>query len=134
MVEPVARLGRFRWRCARRRRKQRINGLMSKTGHLVMHKVTPDHPLGQPLLILLVNHPAVGNKILLAPSKEFTQCDLLFAAAAFGMANSNNSFRLRRRNDAAFSTRKDVQRQLSFPDAVSAVTAVLLKYARFPVC
>src|SRR5215472_15063549 len=134
MVQPSPGLGSFRWRCARRCRKQRINSLMSKTGYLVMHKVTANHTFGEPLLIFLVNHPAVGNKILLAPSKEFTQCDLLFAAAAFGMANSNNSFRLRRRNDAAFSTRKGVQRQLNFPDAVSAVTAVLLKYARFPVC
>src|SRR5215467_12412840 len=134
MVEPVARLGRFRWRCARRRRKQRINGLMSKTGHLVMHKVTPDHPLGQPLLILLVNHPAIGDKILFAASKEFTQCDLPFAAAAFCMANANNSFRLRGRDDAAFSTPKSVNRQLDFPHADSAVTSVLLEYAGFSVC
>src|SRR5215831_1101562 len=126
MVEPVARLGRFRWRCARRRRKQRINGLMSKTGHLVMHKVTPDHPLGQPLLILLVNHPAVGNKILLAPSNEFTQCDLLFAAAAFCMANSNNTLKPRPRNDAAFNTPTTAHRQLNFPGPVPPITSVLL--------
>src|SRR5215813_467414 len=134
MVEPVARLGRFRWRCARRRRKQRVNSLMSKSGYPVMHEITANHAFREPLLILLVNHPAVGNKILLAPSNEFTECDLLFAAVAFCMANSNNSFKLRRRNDAAFNTRKSVHRQLNFPDAVSAVTSVLLEYAGFSVC
>src|SRR5262245_25887139 len=107
---------------------------MAKSRHLVMHKVTPDHPFGEPLLILLINHPAIGDKILLAAPKEFSQGDLLFGATAFCMANSNNSFKLRRRNDAAFNTRKSVHRQLNFPDAVSAVTSVLLEYAGFSVC
>src|SRR5215467_2327153 len=134
MVQPSPGLGSFRWRCARRCRKQRINSLMSKSGHLVMHKITANHALWEPLLILLVNHPAIVDKILFAASKEFTQCDLLFAAAAFCMANANNSFRSRGRNDAAFKTRKSVHPQLNFPDADSAVTSVSLEHAGFSGC
>src|SRR5215831_14095060 len=104
MVQPSPGLGGFRWRCARRRRKQRINSLMSKTGHLVMHKVTPNHAHWEPLLIFLVNHPAIVDKILLAAPKEFSQGDLLFGATAFCMADTNNSFGLRECNDAAFNT------------------------------
>src|ERR671931_129370 len=122
MVQSVSWLGRFCWRCVGRRRKQRIDRLMSKSRHSVMHKIAANHAFGEPLLILLINHAAVGDKILLAPSKEFTQCDLLFAAAAFCMANTNNSFRPRECDDAAFNTRKDVHRQLDFPDADSTVT------------
>src|SRR5262249_48033211 len=134
MVKPASGLGSFRWRCARRRRKQRINSLMSKSGHPVMHQIAANHAFGQPLLILLVNHPAIGDKILFAPSKEFTQRDLLFAAATFCMADANNSFRLRRRDNAVFNTPKSVHRELNFPDADSAVTSVSFEYAGFSVC
>src|SRR5262245_13653056 len=134
MVQPSPGLGSCRWRRARRCRKQRINGLMAKSRHLVMHKITANHAFGEPLLILLINHPAVGDKILLAAPKEFSQGDLLFGATAFCMADTNNSFGVRECDDAAFNTRKSVHRQLDFPDAVSAVTSVLLEYAGFSVC
>src|SRR5215831_15083710 len=101
MVKSAAGLGGFRWRCGRRRRKQSINSLMSKSGYPVMHKITANHAFGEPLLILLVNHPAIGDKILLAAPKEFSQGDLLFGATAFCMADTNNSFGVRECDDAA---------------------------------
>src|SRR5919197_3935813 len=134
MVQSVSWLGRFCWRCVGRRRKQRIDRLMSKSRHSVMHKITANHAFGEPLLILLINHAAIGDKILLAPSKEFAQRDLLFAAATFCMANTNKSFRPRKRVDSPLNTRNSIHRQLDFPDADSAITSVLLQYAGFPVC
>ena len=45
--------------------------LMSEAGYPVMHEIAANHAFREPLLILLINHPAIGDKILLAPSKEF---------------------------------------------------------------
>ena len=99
-----------------------------------MHQITADYAFGQPLLILLIDHAAIGNKIPFAPFKELTQRDLLFAAATFCMADTNAGLGLRDCGNAAFSIGKVIDRQLDFPDADATVTAVLLEHARFPVC
>ena len=45
---------------------------MSKSGHFLMHKIAANHTFREPLLILLVNHPAIGDKIFFASLKELT--------------------------------------------------------------
>src|SRR5262245_42327442 len=104
MIETAARLGSFRQRCAGRRREQCIDGLMSKAGHLSMHKITTNHAFGEALLILLVNHSAIAGKIFFATRKEFIQRDLLFCAAALCMANPDSALRLRTHAANPFST------------------------------
>src|SRR6266513_3181881 len=134
MVQSVSRLVRLCWRCVGRRRKQSIDRLMSKSRHSVMHKITANHAFGEPLLILLINHPAIGDKILLAPSKEFAQRDLLLAAASLCVANANNSVRLRERDDTAVLTLRGAHRQLDFPDSNSPVTSISTVFACTTLC
>src|SRR5438046_8016878 len=103
---------------------------MSKPDYSVMHEIAANHAFREPLLIFLINHPAVGEKVRLTPAVEFAQGDLLFAETTLGVADTNNGFRLRHRNGAAaFAICKSVHRQLDFPYAVSTVAAMLLKYS-----
>src|SRR5689334_6116933 len=128
MIKPRSRFGSFRWPCARMGRKQRIDCLVSKSRHTIMHKITANHSVGQPLLVFLINHPAVGSKILLAPAKKFSQRDFLFDAPTLCMPNANDSFGFWGCEKSAFNI---IHRQLDFPDADSAVTSVLLEHPRF---
>src|SRR4029079_10604893 len=134
MVKPRPRLGSFRRRRARRGGKQRINSLMSKPGNFVMHEIAADHAFGEPCLVLLIDHPATADKIMLAPCQEFTECDLLYAAAALRVMDTNNTFQPRSCGDIAVKIRKSAHRQLDFPDAHSTVTTILLQHTRFPGC
>src|ERR1044071_6520560 len=134
MVKPRSRLRSFRRRRARRGGKQRINSLMSKSGNFFMHEIAADHAFGEPCLVLLIDHPAIADKIILAACQEFTESDLLFAATTFCMANTNNSFGLRDCGDVAAKICKSVDRQLGFPDADSTVTTILLQHTRFSGC
>src|SRR5262245_50528120 len=102
---------------------------MSKPDHLVMHEIAANHAFRKPLLIFLINHPAVGGKIRLAPTIEFAQRYLFFAATTLGVTDTNHGFRLRQCSaTAAFTIRKAVFRQLDFPYTVSTVAAILLEY------
>src|SRR6266404_2538126 len=108
---------------------------MSKPHHLVMHEIAANHAFREPLLIFLINHPAVGGKVRLTPTIEFAQRDLLFAATTLSVADTNNGFRLRQHSEAAaFAVRQGVYRQLDFPYAVSTVAAMLLEYPGLACC
>ena len=101
---------------------------MAKSGDLVMDKITANHAVREPLLIFLVDHSAVGEKVFFATREKFIERDVLFAAAAFCMASAYNAFRPRRHAVTAFGT------ELNFPYPDSAVTAVLFQHAGFSVC
>ena len=108
---------------------------MSKPDYPVMHEITANHAFREPLLIFLINHPAVGGKVRLTPAIEFPQRDLLFAATTLGVADTNDGSRLRQHSEAAaFAIRKGVYRQLDFPYAVATIAAMLLEYPCFGCC
>src|SRR5439155_22034938 len=108
---------------------------MSKPHHLVMHEIAANHAFREPLLIFLINHPAVGGKVRLTPAIEFAQRDLLFAATTLGVTDTNDNFRLRQHSEAvAFAIRKGLYRQLDFPYAVSTIAAMLLEYPGLGCC
>ena len=108
---------------------------MSKSGNFLMHKITANHAFGEPLLILLVNHPAGGGKIRLAPTIELAQRYSFFAATTLGVTDTNHGFRLRQCSATPpFAIRKAFCWQLDFPYTVSAIAAILLEYPRFASC
>src|SRR4029450_9268901 len=108
---------------------------MSKPNHPVMHEIAANHAFREPLLIFLINHPAIGGKVRLTTAIEFTQRDLLFAGSRLGVADTNDGFRLRQHSEAAaFAFRKGLYRQLDFPYTVSTIAAMLLEYPGLGCC
>ena len=108
---------------------------MSKPDYPVMHEIAANYAFREPLLIFLINHPAVGGKVRLTPAIEFAQRDLLFAATTLSVADTNDGFRLRQHSEAAaFAICKGVYRQLDFPYPVSTIAAMLLEYPGLGCC
>src|SRR5262249_56120594 len=102
---------------------------MSEPDHLVMHEIAANHTFRESLLIFLINHPAAGGKIRLAPTIKFAQRDLLFAAITLGVTDTNDGFGLRQCIEiATCAIRKGVYRQLNFPHTLSTLSAILLHH------
>src|SRR5918993_386195 len=101
---------------------------MPETDYVVMDKVAANHAFRQTLLILLINHQAIGGKIRLAATVEFAERDFLFGATTQRMSYTNNGFRLWQRSGIGVCwIGKVVCHQLNFPYAISTVAAMLLQ-------
>src|SRR5258706_4359943 len=89
---------------------------MSKPDDPVKDEIATNHAFREPLLIFLINHPAVGGKVRLTPAIEFAQRDLLFAATTLGVTDTNDGLRMRQYGEAAaFASRQGVYRQFELP-------------------